>query len=681
MLRFDSNLTADAKLERWLEESFRPGLAIPFSFIYKGASSRTFLDQWVWREETRAAGGRTTRVVTVEAPDGLKAIVEVVRLPGFAAVEWLLSFEHGGTADSGLLEHVHAVDLCVQPPPFVWSGASCAGAHEIILHYAAGSDLKIDDFIPLQEVMPGNCNKPSMHFACMNGRPTSGSHGCFPYFNLQTRDQGVILALGWSGQWELDLRRWQSEGDVGGCFRFEGGMPGIHLKLRPGERIRSPRILMLPWQGERLDAHNQFRQLMLKYHSPQHNGQPAMPPVAMASWGTREAEHLRYLAAAKTAKLAVDTYWIDAGWYGPPGTHCDDLLKNDWYVYGGYTEHDPTRYPKGLKPVSDAAHALGMRFLLWFDPERAMYGSPDSLKHPEYFLGEKGEGKALLLDLGNPAARAWMTDAISAKITEYGIDILRVDYNIDPLGYWTAADAEDRRGITQIRCVEGFYAMWDELLARHPGLLIDNCASGGRRLDFEALTRSYALFRSDYLCFADSDPIGVQVQTGGLAFFVPVSTTNARDVADLYRFRSTLSQGITIGQAAVLKAAEDPAYREMLAKRLDELDRVRDLFNGDYYPFTGVTIARTDWFAYQMNRPDLGRAVVISIRRDECPFTTATYQLRGLRADAHYAVEDADTSAVEQRTGASLMKEGLTITIPTKRTAKTTFITRSGGQS
>jgi alpha-galactosidase len=679
MLRFDSNLTADAKLERWLEESFRPGRALPFSFTYKGENSRDFLGQWAWSEETREAGGRTTRVVTIQAPDGLNAIVEVVRLPGFAAVEWLLSFENGGAADSGLIENVRAVNLCVQSAPFASAGTSQSGAHDNILHYAAGSDLKVDDFIPLQEVLPALCKTPTLHFACLNGRPTSGSHGCFPYFNLQTRDQGVILALGWSGQWELDLHRWQTEGDIGNCFRFEGGMPGLRLKLHPGERIRSPRILMLPWQGDRIDAHNQFRQLMLKYHAPQHDGKPAMPPVAMASWGTRESEHLRHLEAAKQANAAVDAYWIDAGWYGPPGTRCDDPLVNDWYCYGGYTEHDPTRYPNGLKPVSDAAHALGMRFLLWFDPERAMYGSPDSLKHPDYFLGEKAEGKALLLDLGNPAARVWMTDAISAKIREYGIDILRVDYNIDPLAYWIAADPEDRRGITQIRCVEGFYAMWDDLLARHPGLLIDNCASGGRRLDFEALTRSYALFRSDYLCYADNDPIGVQVQTGGLAFFVPVSTTSAGDVADLYRFRSTLSQGIAIDQGTVMKASEDPAYREMLAKRLDELARVRELFNGDYYPFTGVTIARTDWFAYQMNRPDLGRAVVISIRRDECPFETATYPLRGLRADARYAVEDADTGAVEQRTGESLMREGLTVAIPTKRAARVTFIARCGG--
>jgi hypothetical protein len=77
-----------------------------------------------------------------------------------------------------------------------------------------------------------------------------------------------------------------------------------------------------------------------------------------------------------------------------------------------------------------------------------------------------------------------------------------------------------------------------------------------------------------------------------------------------------------------------------------------------------------------MNRPDLGRAVVVSIRRDECPFEAATYQLRGLCGEALYAVEDADTGDIRQVEGAALMREGLTVQIPTRRTAKTTFIAR-----
>ena len=34
------------------------------------------------------------------------------------------------------------------------------------------------------------------------------------------------------------------------------------------------------------------------------------------------------------------------------------------------------------------------------------------------------------------------------------------------------------------------YEMWDELRARHPGLLLDSCASGGRRIDLEVRARA-----------------------------------------------------------------------------------------------------------------------------------------------------------------------------------------------
>ena len=48
-----------------------------------------------------------------------------------------------------------------------------------------------------------------------------------------------------------------------------------------------------------------------------------------------------------------------------------------------------------------------------------------------------------------------------------------------------------------MRHVEGYLHFWDELLKRHPNLMIDTCASGGRRLDLETLRRSVSLWTSD----------------------------------------------------------------------------------------------------------------------------------------------------------------------------------------
>ncbi|MEN6308568.1 MAG: alpha-galactosidase [Anaerohalosphaeraceae bacterium] len=111
-----------------------------------------------------------------------------------------------------------------------------------------------------------------------------------------------------------------------------------------------------------------------------------------------------------------------------------------------------------------------------------------------------------------------LKDNIQNKIiTDEGVDLYRQDFNIDPLGHWRANDTEDRQGITENKYVAGYLAYWDELLRRHPGMLIDSCASGGRRNDLETMRRAIPLYRSDYIL----EPVGNQGQTYGLSLWLP----------------------------------------------------------------------------------------------------------------------------------------------------------------
>ncbi len=97
---------------------------------------------------------------------------------------------------------------------------------------------------------------------------------------------------------------------------------------------------------------------------------------------------------------------------------------------------------------------MGLKFIVWFEPERVAPGTQIAREHPEFvFGGEKGG----LFKLSDPAARRWLADLLSRRITEFGIDTYRNDFNIDPLGFWRQADAPDRQGFTEIRYVEGPY--------------------------------------------------------------------------------------------------------------------------------------------------------------------------------------------------------------------------------
>ena len=55
-------------------------------------------------------------------------------------------------------------------------------------------------------------------------------------------------------------------------------MERTHLKLYPGEEIRTPRILLLFWHGDRTRGHNLWRRLILAHYTPRPNGQLLAAP-------------------------------------------------------------------------------------------------------------------------------------------------------------------------------------------------------------------------------------------------------------------------------------------------------------------------------------------------------------------------------------------------------------------
>lgn len=404
MLHFNSSKDADQRLEQFMDESFCPGSALPFSFLYKGESSRDFLSTWHYESAEQGASFRS--------PDGLTAQVEIRRFEDFPAVEWLLTFENNGPADSGLIEDVNALDLYVEAAPFRTAGTQQYGALDNILYYNGGSDCKADDFIPCQEILHHISARKEMSFSCVGGRPTSGSHGSFPYFHMKTLDRGIFFAIGWSGQWHMQLhtRKQEYEG-AAESFQFTGGMPGIATVLHPGEKIRTARILLMLWDGKIEDAKNQSRCFLLQYHTPKVNGKTAILPLSLQSWGYGTEKNKAEIDTGVQSGLPFDTYWVDAGWYGPAGTHCDDPYQEDWSDYVGWYSHDPSRFPLGLGEVGDYAHSKGFRFLLWNEPDRAVVESPSYQAHPEYYLTHP-ISHSRMLNLGREDAQ---TGAIIGK--------------------------------------------------------------------------------------------------------------------------------------------------------------------------------------------------------------------------------------------------------------------------
>jgi len=484
-------------------ELWKPERA-PFSFKYDGKDSAQLLTTWLFKQEAIAGkDGPIQRYSYTDPASHLKVVAEVRLFPDFpGTVDWVLWFRNDGASDTPIIEDIL---------PLHWAIPASPG--ECFLRHAQGSDANENDFKPLEERFGPN---GSDHLESRWGRSSDGQ--TLPFFNLQTGDHGLIGAIGWTGNWKADFN-YSKDGKT---ITLASGMKRTHLLLHPGEEIRTPRIVLMSWTGgDWQEAQNLWRRLLFAHYTPQENGKPMRGPVLFGSWGSEPiADKLAYIQWVHDHKIPVELYAVDAGWYGasvglendPTNPHWNPWWKNrgDWFP-------SPLYYPNGIKPLGGALKANGFGFSLWIEPETTMPDKKIAKDHPGWFLHESPDvarsHPSLLANLGNPAAREGLTGMVSDFITDFGMTWYRQDFNQGAETFWNAADTPDRIGMTEIGHIEGLYRMWDDLLALHPGLRIDNCASGGRRLDIEMLSRSFAVWRTDY---GFLDTLAEQAQTQAL---------------------------------------------------------------------------------------------------------------------------------------------------------------------
>jgi alpha-galactosidase len=298
---------------------------------------------------------------------------------------------------------------------------------------------------------------------------------------------------------------------------------------------------------------------------------------------------------------------------------------------------DPERFPSSLKGMTDHIHRKGIKMMVWFEPERVTAGSLFHQEHPEWMLKKSGNERTFLFNLADPDAREWLSSYIGGFLESRGIDYYRQDFNMEPEEYWMEADEPGREGMTEVLYIEGLYKFWDSLLERFPGLLIDNCASGGRRLDLETVGRSAPLWRSDY---GFGEVNGYQNQTYGLEWFLPFHGTGVY-TTDTYGSRSAYSSAMVMNFKLT-----DIRFSFFEMKRVyDEYRMLQPYYLEDFYPLSGTedVTSLSRWIVYQLHRPSDDTAFVLAFRRPESDDSTFTACLQGLDPAKKYTVRNMDT--------------------------------------
>ena len=585
----------------------------------------------------------------------LKVTLEAVRYPEYDATEWVLWFENQSAEKSGMLSEIYDGDFLVSlpPQPKKFPGDIAIPGERAVVTMngcVTGLDYATDDVASASEFAAA-----TRAFHPWRGKVEIGNDRArssdrqAPFFEVTQDGQGAIIAIGWTGGWRANFT------DAAEGVRVKTGLSRARFYLEPGEKLRTSRVLVMNYvKGE--DGPNKFRRL-LRRHFSHVASRPGVREglFAYELWGGLTSEEMkRRVNTLKSKGLAYEDLWIDAGWYGN-SMKCDDAYTGDWGRWTGDWVPNARIHPKGLEDVRDAAKAAGMGIMLWFEPERVVPSSDFAKQHPDLLLGR-------LLYYGNDRARNHVRDLLAEFAERLNFSCYRQDFNFDPGKVMKDHDAKDREGVTEIRHITGLYQMWDELLERCPKLLIDNCSSGGRRIDIETMRRSIPFFRSDYQCGFNANADVLQAHNAGISRLIPYNGCTVK-LSDVYSLRSAYSSSHGVAYWNAIFQKEEKVDWAAAKKCCDEYLRIRTYFPCDFYNHGSVGLDPSAWAIWQYNDPERKAGVVLAFRRAESPSSRATILLKGLPNGAMVEVENLDTGVK------SIISGELEISIPERHSS------------
>jgi len=320
------------------------------------------------------------------------------------------------------------------------------------------------------------------------GRSSNGQH---PWFAL-VRDGKQVLSgsVVWSGNWIFRFEALKTAGR-----RISGGLNNWSFSkvLNQGESLESPHVVLV--LGESLNAVSQQYARVGRKHWYPRNSLSSRLPVEWNHWWSYEDaeinEEVFLQNVDKAAELGIEICTLDAGWFGPSsaGSHWYDY-RGDWHLV------NDQRFPNGIRLLSDRTHAKNMAFGLWCEIEGLGINAQLAKDHPEYVASRDGERLGYVC-FGNPDAQEWAFQTLSRLIKEYNCDWIKLDFNLDPKAGCSRTDHGHQTGDGLMAHYQGYYKTLERVRKAFPEVILENCSSGGLRIDLGILRQTYMTYLSD----------------------------------------------------------------------------------------------------------------------------------------------------------------------------------------
>ncbi len=382
---------------------------------------------------------------------------------------------------------------------------------------------------------------------------------------------------------------------------------------------------------------------------------PQVRPVLYNSW---EATNFAVTAAGQTAlaeraaSLGAELFVVDDGWFGRRNPDSTGGIRDglgDWWV-------DPEKFPDGFAPLIDTVRGLGMQFGIWVEPEMVNPDSDLFAAHPDWIYHEPGRQTdqargQYVLNLTIPAVRDFIVDMLDGLLSENAIDYVKWDANRPMSQVGAQRDVWYRH-------IAGLYEIVAEVKRRHPGVLIEACASGGGRIDFGSLGVFDDFWTSDNTDALDR----LEIQRAYSLVYPPRAMRawvtdvpnflSQRSIPLQFRFHSAMLGSLGIGCDLTRMTDDELSKAARFVREYKELRPLMQRFHRLENP------SANDYRLFQYSSP-AGAVLFAFLPASRLGHKPTTVRLRGLDPQARYRFTH-DWQAREA-SGEYLMNRGLRV--------------------